>query len=65
MRYTIIVPHGADGHNPALYSNYTTGDSPEKSIRALFPKWPVNSGGKKEMTESAWLEFRDKHWMTS
>jgi len=35
------------------------GDSPEKSIRDMFPKWPVNTRGKKEMTINSWLEFRE------
>jgi len=59
MIYGTILPYGAEGHNAVLYANYTTGDSPEKSIRALFPKWPVNSRGKKEMTVTAWLEYRE------
>ena len=57
-RYGIIVPHGVEGHDAALYANYTMGDSPEKSIRAMFPTWPVNTRGKKEMTINSWLEFR-------
>jgi len=54
----MVVPHGGEGHNAALYANYTVGDSPETSIRAMFPKWPVNTRGKKEMTINSWLEFR-------
>ena len=33
-----LLYHGGEGHDAALYANYTVGDSPEKSIRAMFPK---------------------------